>query len=92
MTHKRIEYSDHAAGRLPGRHITRQEVRWLLARGVRERLTGSYWMVRGDVGGSECHVVYLENQERVLVVTVEWKLSRGQVAKLKRQRKKGKGE
>jgi len=76
VTHKPIEYSAHAAGRLKQRSIRRHAVQWLLARGIREAaptLGGAQrWRVRGFLGRREAAVVFIEDAHRIRVVTVEW--------------------
>ena len=76
MNPKRIEYSEHAAARLRQRKITRQDVRWLLARGIRtkewSRGGTQYWGARGYLGKWEAQVIFLEDATRQLIVTVQW--------------------
>ncbi len=77
MTPKLITYSDHAESRLRERGFTRQDVRALLARGIWQQessLPGAAprFSKRGYLGQREARVVYLEDAERVHVVTVEW--------------------
>jgi hypothetical protein len=76
MIAKRIEYGPHAASRLRRRHITRQDVRWLLARGIRERIPTkgptTYWSCRGYLGRDEARLVFIEYADHYFIVTVEW--------------------
>lgn len=75
MNAKRILYTTHARKAIRARHITRQDVRWLLARGIREVIptTGptTYWGCRGVVGTRELHVVFIEDATSQRIVTVE---------------------
>jgi hypothetical protein len=74
MTHKAIRYSDHAAKMLRIRRISRADVRWIIARGVRARAdTGGgeqRWRVSAKIGKRELYVVYIERSNELVVVTV----------------------
>ncbi len=76
MSPKAIEYSDHARGRLKERGITRHQVRWVLARGVRvlsPTVAGRQrWSCRGMTGRRTLEVIFLEDATRLLVVTALW--------------------
>lgn len=77
MTYKRIEYDPHAVRRMQKRGITRADVRFLLATGLWQpeaALPGRdpRFSKRGYIGRREARVVYLENAERLYVVTAEW--------------------
>ena len=76
MTPKQLHYSDHAARRLRGRGVTRQDVRWLLARGIHAfepTFAGEQRQSRrGYLGHYEAKVIYIENAIRILIITVEW--------------------
>jgi hypothetical protein len=76
MTHKAIHYSNHARQRLTERRITRQQVRWVLARGVRaESPTAAgaqRWSSRGVINSRELEVIFLEDADRIVVVTTLW--------------------
>lgn len=76
MTYKRIEYDPHAARRMREREFTRSEVRWLLHHGEREALPTQFgeqrWGRRGWIRGKEALLVYLENAERIYVLTVQY--------------------
>ncbi len=76
MTPKRIIYSDHAAGRLRGREITRQNVRRVVATGTRSKtltMAGAQrWESRGVIGKREMSVIYIEGATELLVVTAQW--------------------
>jgi hypothetical protein len=77
MNAKRIVYTDHARRRLRRRHITRQDVRWLLARGIRTVIATkgptTYWQCRGYLGRrDEANVVFIEDATSQLIVSVEW--------------------
>jgi len=75
MTHKAIVYSRHAAEMAKARRISRADVRWLIARGVRTpapTLHGEQrWKVVGKVGKRELGVVFIERANDILLVTVE---------------------
>jgi len=76
MTPKRIELDPHLVGRMHKRGISREDVRWLLAEGLpaaAETRGGETRLAkRGYLGKREAKVVYLENAERILVITVMW--------------------
>jgi hypothetical protein len=73
---KPIRYTSHAAARLKERRITRQQVRWLLAQGVRERnyTAGDVqrWSCRGYLGTHEAAVIFTETATVITVITVMW--------------------
>lgn len=73
---KPIHYTTHAAERLKGRRITRQQVRWLLAQGVREpnHTAGGVqrWSCRGYLGTHEAAVIFTETATAITVITVMW--------------------
>ena len=74
MTHKAIRYSDHAAKMLRTRRISRADVRWIIAQGVRERADTrggeQRWRVSAKIGKRELYVVYIERSNELVVVTV----------------------
>ncbi len=74
MTHKAIRYSDHAAKMLKTRRISRVEIRWLIAQGVRAgadtRGGEQRWKVSAKIGKRELYVVYIERSNELVVVTV----------------------
>ena len=76
MTPKRIEFDPHAVEQMRQRGISRNDVRWLLAQGLpaeAETRTGEVRRARrGYLGRREAKVVYLENAERLRVITVMW--------------------
>ena len=76
MTYKMIIIGDHAGSRLRQRGFTKGDVRWLLAKGIREpgRTRGGEfrWTKRGIIGTREARVVYIEDAHRIELVTVEW--------------------
>jgi hypothetical protein len=76
MSPKRIEYSSHAVQQMRARGITRPDVRWILAQGLpaeAETRRGEQRLAkRGYLDRREAKVVYLENAERIEVVTVMW--------------------
>lgn len=74
MTYKVIRYSKHAAVQLKKRHVTRETVRWLLAKG--ERVTADTrhgerrLAVQGKVGKRVLKLVYIERRNEIEIVTV----------------------
>jgi len=78
MTSKRVEYDRHAIDRMRERGITRQDVRWLLAQGrpasADQRMHSEPVFGREGYLESrrEAKIIYLENAERVYIVTVMW--------------------
>lgn len=72
MVSKPIVYSRHATVRLRERRITRSDVRWLLARGIREATVGNpqQWTVRGYLGKHEVKLLFIEDSERYFIRTV----------------------
>lgn len=75
MNAKRILYSNHARKAIRQRKITRQDVRWLLARGERSvwpsKGPTTYWYARGIIGKREIGVLFIEDATSQLIVTVE---------------------
>lgn len=76
VTPKIIVYSDHAAGRLRERGITRQMVRRLLATGAKGKATtvrgAQRWEASGKLGRRIASIIYIESASEILVVTVQW--------------------
>lgn len=77
MTPKPIVYSDHARLRLKERHITREQVRWLIAQGHRTELPtaagAQRWSCRGCPDGRrEAEVIFIEDAEQITIVTAYW--------------------
>lgn len=77
MTLKPIVYSDHARQRLTKRQIARQDVRWVLARGIRTlspTVAGAQrWSCRGTPDGArELEVIFIEDAHQLTVVTTYW--------------------
>jgi hypothetical protein len=74
MTYKAIRYSDHAAKMLRTRRISRADVRWIIAKGVRQRAETrggqQRWKADARIGKRELYVVYIERSDDLLVVTV----------------------
>jgi uncharacterized DUF497 family protein len=74
MTHKAVRYSDHSAKRLKTRGISRADVRWIIANGIRVRAETrggeQRWKVSAKIGKRELYVVYIERSNDLLVVTV----------------------
>lgn len=74
MSPSRLEISDHAAGRLRERQISRQAVRNCLAQGTLVGLDIGGRLVRTlTVGRRTLVVVYLEVKGGALVVTAYWR-------------------
>jgi hypothetical protein len=74
MTYKSIIYSRHAAKMLKVRRLSRRDVRWLIARGVRgegltilgeKRLTAD-----GKIGKRNLRLVFIERANEIEIVTV----------------------
>lgn len=83
MTPKPITYSDHAAAQMKARRITRANVRTLIARctrtlapskGRRFDYGGTVWQVSGALGADDAAVLFVENADRIHVITVLWVL------------------
>lgn len=76
MNAKRIIYGDHARRSLRARGITRQDVRWLLAKGTLTKevtLRGDQrWGRRGYLGKHEAMVVFVEDATSQTIVSVQW--------------------
>jgi hypothetical protein len=77
VTPKPIVYSAHARVRLRERHVTREHVRWLIARGRRAPATtiagAQRWSCRGCPDGRrEAEVVFIEDAEQITIVTAYW--------------------
>lgn len=74
MTPKRIMYTGHAVVRLRGRHITRQDVRRLIATGVRSKaptiLGAQRWQCKGELGRDDATAIFIEDATTILVLTV----------------------
>ena len=92
MTSKRIEYAPEAIGKMHRRGFTRTDIRWLLAEGTPVEANqypgaATRFAKRGYVGRREAQVVYLENAERILIISPHWMISKGE---LSRQKKRGK--
>jgi len=92
MTSKRIEFAPEAIDKMRRRGFSRSDVRWLLAEG--ESVPANQYpgadprfAKRGYVGRREAQVIYLENAERILVISPHWIISTGELA---RQKKRGK--
>lgn len=76
MIAKPVGYTKHARIQILERGIRRHDVRFMLARGVRELLSDEgieeVWSARAYLGAREAAVVFVENARRYLVITVEW--------------------
>ena len=74
MIAKAIVYSDHARGRLRERRITRQNVRSLIATGVRVQTqeNAQQYEVYGYLGKRQAMVVMIESARQYFVRTVLW--------------------
>ena len=74
MVPKPIWYTDHARRRMRERGITRQQVRFLIARGDRPLAADDplVWESRAYLGRREASVIFVQSAERYLVITVQW--------------------
>lgn len=76
VTPKRVMYTGHAVVRLRGRHITRQDVRRLIATGVRSKaptaIGAQRWQCKGKLGRADAAVIFIEDAATILVLTVYW--------------------
>ena len=76
VTPKQIIYSDHAELRLRTRRITRQNVRRLLATGIRTTaptaIGAQRWQCTGKLDHDDAVVIFIEDATTILVVTVMW--------------------
>jgi hypothetical protein len=76
VTPKRIIYTGHAVVRLRGRQITRQDVRRLIATGVRSAAPTfagpQRWQCEGQLGRDDAAVIFVEDATTILVLTVYW--------------------
>lgn len=92
MTSKRIEYAPEAIEKMRRRGFSRSDVRWLVAEGEpasANQYPGAEprFAKRGYIRGREAQAIYLENAERILVISPHWIISKGELA---RQKKRGK--
>jgi hypothetical protein len=75
MVAKAIHYTDHAVKRL-SRGFTREDVRWLIAQGVRavwpSKGPTTYWASAGHIRGREARVLFIEDAHRYLIISIEW--------------------
>ena len=71
---KPTHYTDHAVAEMRKARITRPMVRTVLATGMRRvegtRGDDTYYAKTAEIRGRAVEVIYVENAERVLVVTV----------------------
>lgn len=94
MTNKRVEWDPHSWERSKERGIKKQDGRWLLEHGVEaeadQRLHSEpVFGKRGYLANRrEAKMIYLENAERVLIISLMWT---DEKKKAPRKRKKGKG-
>jgi hypothetical protein len=72
MTYKRIEYDPHAVARMRQRGFDRADVRWLVTQGEPLPPAGRKRHRSGWIGGREAKVAYLEDADRIYVITVMW--------------------
>lgn len=77
MVHKAILYGDHAVPQMERRGLTRADVKWLLAQGIRTPAptragAAQRWEARGYIGHREAAVIFIETATTVIIVTVEW--------------------
>jgi hypothetical protein len=78
MTHKPITYGKHAVKWMRQRRITRQEVQWVLARGLRSKaLTKAgaeqRWQVEADLGRRKVRVVFIEWANEIHIVSAQYR-------------------
>lgn len=97
MSPKRLLLDPHAQDNIRERGITRGEIRWLLARGTsvpaEQHPTGERRYAKsGYLGRKQATVVYLENAERIYVITIMWNLTKAAQAREKQRRRKPKKE
>jgi hypothetical protein len=98
MTPKRVEYDPHFVDDARDRGFTRQDARWLLERGMDVPTVGRAGDTRftreGEIRGRQARLVYLENAERIYIISIQWVLSQGGRRRQKegRGRRKGKTE
>lgn len=92
MTNKRVEWARKVGDKMRTRGFGRADVRWLLERGLpvpTVTLRGeTRFAKQGYVRGREAKVVYLENDERILVISPQWILSKGELARQKARPKR----
>ena len=76
MIAKPIWYTDHARGQMKMRGLTRADVRFLVARGVRKLVPSTsreqVWDARAYLRRREASVIFVESAKRYLIVTVQW--------------------
>ena len=65
-------YRAHAVRRLRQRHITRQQVRELLATGTWRRQGTGKWLVDGPLERWPARLVAQESGDTITVITVMW--------------------
>jgi uncharacterized DUF497 family protein len=75
MTFKPIRYSDHAALRLTQRRISRADVRRIIARGMRDRVSTrsgreQRWKSCGKIGKRTFCVIFIERARELEIVTI----------------------
>lgn len=95
MTPKRIEFDPHAVDQMRYRRYTRQDLRWLLAVGrpceADQRLHSDPVFARcGEIRGEQVKTIYLENAERLYVITVMREQTRASVLRERKARKRRK--
>lgn len=76
MTYKGMFFRYHAVLRMRERGFRRGDVRWLLAKGVpaeADQVSNEHRLARqGYIDKREAKVVYVENAQRIEIVTVMW--------------------
>lgn len=95
MTPKRIEYDVHAVDQMAERNISRDSIRWLLAQGTvcqadQSAHSEPVFARCGYLRGREAKVIYLENAERIYVITIMWVVSRAKVLREREAKKRRK--
>jgi uncharacterized DUF497 family protein len=78
MTHKPTTYGKHAAKWMRKRGITRQDVQWVLARGLRSKAptksgADQRWQVEGDLARRKLRVVFIELANEIHIVSAQYR-------------------
>lgn len=93
---KALHFDGHALDQMRIRGFTRQDVKWLMARG-RRSLAPTWggdqrWEARGYLGRREAQVIFIPFPTHDLVVTVAWIQKKEQAKRRERRfRRKNKG-
>jgi hypothetical protein len=78
MTHKPTIYGKHAAKMMRERGITRQEVQWVLARGLRSKArtkpgAEQRWQAEADIARRKFRVVFIERAHEIVIVSAQYR-------------------